>query len=322
VSTGAAVAVDIGGTKITAALVGDNGWVGPTTTVATPAAEGSAAVVGTVVTLVRRLATEEEARSGRRPVGVGIGAAGVVDTATGSVVAATDHIAQWSGTPLGRLVSEATGLPTKVVNDVHAHALGEAVRGAGRGRGSFLLVAAGTGLGGAFVLDGRVVAGARGASGHLGHVPCADAVGLQCACGGSGHLECVASGGGVVALAASRGCAVADARTLVRLASQGDSTARSALEVSARALGAAIGGWVNTLDPEVVVVTGGLSESGSEWWAALRAAADAEMVPATRGCAVVRAELGPEAALVGAASLVLGRVASSVDAVAVAAVGS
>jgi glucokinase len=107
-----------------------------------------------------------------------------------------------------------------------------------------------------------------------------------------------------VATALARGTVAADARSLVRLASQGDSTARSVLERSARALGAAVGGWVNTLDPEVVVVTGGLSESGPPWWATLRAAAEAEMVPATRGCAVVPAELGREAALVGAASLV------------------
>ena len=79
---------------------------------------------------MRSLAAEEAARSGRRPVGIGIGSAGVVDTVSGSVVAATDHIAQWAGTPLGPLVAEATGLPTTVVNDVHAHAVGE--RSAGR----------------------------------------------------------------------------------------------------------------------------------------------------------------------------------------------
>ena len=309
-----AVAVDIGGTKTSAALVRDGGRVASTSTVATPAAAGSAAVVAAVVSLVRSLAAEEAARSGRRPVGIGIGSAGVVDTVSGSVVAATDHIALWAGTPLGPLVAEATGLPTTVVNDVHAHAVGELVGGAGRGCESVLLVAAGTGLGGAFVLDGRVVTGARGASGHLGHVPCAEAAGLRCACGATGHLECVASGSGVVAMARARGCDVADARAVVRLAEQGSSTAREVLDLSADALGAAIGGWVNTLDPEVVIVTGGLSEAGPRWWERVRAAVDGELVAATRGCPVVPAVLGREAALVGAATLVLGRGAPSLDA--------
>jgi len=274
-----AVAVDIGGTKTSAALVGPSGRVGPVTVRPTPAAEGAAAVVATVVGLVRELATHDT-------VGVGIGAAGVVDAATGTIVAATDHIADWAGTPLGGLVTEATGRPTAVVNDVHAHALGEAVGGAGRGRVSFLLVAAGTGLGGAFVLGGRVVTGSRGAAGHLGHVPCPEATGLPCACGGVGHLECVASGGGVRALSRTRGTA-------------------AALDVSARALGAAVGGWVNTLDPEAVLLTGGLTGAGEAWWHTVRAAAEGTMVPATRACPIRPAELGARAALVGAASLVL-----------------
>ncbi len=297
-----AVGIDIGATKIAAALVGDDGHLTAETSVPTPAQAGADAVVTAALQAVHRVRTLGPDEG---VAGIGVGTAGVVDPASGGIRSATAHIAGWAGTPLGRLLEEATGLPTRVVNDAHAHGLGEARYGAGRGVAGVLVIVAGTGLGGAFVRDGVLLTGAHGAAGHLGHVPSAEAAGMPCACGGHGHLECVASGAGLVNLARAHGLDVAGSREVVSAADAGDPTAGSCVGRSARALGAAIGGWVNVFDPDLVVLTGGLTEAGDRWWDGVRAAADRETVPATTGCPIVPAGLGRSAALVGAASLVL-----------------
>ena len=133
--------------------------------------------------------------------GVGIGSAGVIDAARGVVVSATDAIHGWAGTALAAGLSSRLGLPpsaVRAVNDVHAHALGEAWLGAAAGSSSSLLVAFGTGVGGSFVLDGTPVLGHRYVGGHVGHFasPYAyfDGAALPCVCGGSGHVEAIASG--------------------------------------------------------------------------------------------------------------------------------
>ncbi|HRC64620.1 MAG TPA: ROK family protein, partial [Dermatophilaceae bacterium] len=118
------LALDIGGTKIAAALV-TGGHVGEVCRVATPASQGPEAVVAAAV------AVAKEARGESRPVLVGIGSAGVIDSTNGVVTHATDALPGWAGTPLARGVSEGLGLAAYALNDVHAHALGEASFGAG-----------------------------------------------------------------------------------------------------------------------------------------------------------------------------------------------
>lgn len=300
------LAVDIGGTKIAAGLVvptRQGAEVLARTQVATPAMAGGRAVVAAVVEVIATL-TDEAARRGLdAPGGVGIGSAGVVDESSGVVVAATDHIRDWAGTPLAAQVGAATGLATRVINDVHAHALGEFFHGAGRGHRSMLLVAAGTGVGGSFVLDGRPLLGARHAAGHLGHVVVPEAADLPCACGGVGHLEAVASGPGLATLYRRAGGATElDPRGIVAAAAD-DPIAARAVEVSGTAMGRAIGGWINLLDPGLVVVSGGLADPAGAWWEALQAAVPRETLPVVARCPVVPPTAGPDAALLGAAML-------------------
>ncbi|MEH0110932.1 ROK family protein [Tersicoccus sp. MR15.9] len=296
------IGVDLGGTKLSAGLVAADGSVRHAATVPTPATAGPDAILAAMVALVRSIVAAAAAE-GCSVAGLGVGAAGVIDPATGTVAAATDHLRGWAGTPVAERLAAATGLPVRVVNDVHAHGLGEARYGAGAGLAAVLLVAAGTGLGGALVLDGRVVTGARGVAGHLGHVPSPEATGLPCSCGRAGHLEAVASGTGLRDRyrEGADGTDVTTGADVARLAAGGDPWATACLDRSAVALGRAIGGWINTVDPDVVIVTGGLAAAGPRWWDRLRQAVDAETIPAAAGCPVVPATLGPHAALVGAA---------------------
>lgn len=302
------IGVDVGGTKTAAGLVavaddGSRSRIETSVTRPTPAREGRAAIVATIIELITRVRGDAASAGLPAPDFVGVGAAGVIDETCGVVIAATDHLSGWAGTALGAGLTEATGLPVKVVNDVHAHALGEFHHGAGKGMGSLLVLAAGTGLGGSFITAGVPVFGARHTGGHFGHVPAAAAAGLPCACGRSGHLESVASGPGLRTLYLREG---GDPRLtppgIVRAAPH-DRAAAAAIDTSGTALGLAIAGWVNALDPEAVVVTGGLADDNPRWWAAMRRAFADQVLPSAQHCPLTAATRGAGAPLLGAASL-------------------
>ncbi|MFF0557503.1 ROK family protein [Streptomyces sp. NPDC004266] len=290
--------IDIGGTKTAAGLVDANGTLQHRHTVPTPAADGPAAVVAAAARLVRDL--------GAPVAAVGVGSAGVVDPVAGRIVSATDALPGWAGTELRQDLEQALGVPVAVDNDVHAHALGEAWLGAAAGRRHVLLVAVGTGIGASQLVDGHVHHGARSVAGHAGHVPVPSAAGVSCTCGGSGHAEAVASGPALLAeyLRYSEAPAGSLAEVSTR-AGVGDRAARYVLGRGARALGEALGGIVNMTDPELVLVSGGVSNCGPEWWEPLRAAFAAEVLPPLKDVELRTGALGGDAAVLGAARLAL-----------------
>ena len=294
-------AVDIGGTKTAAALVTRSGQLVARASAPTPGAAGADAILQTAADLVLRLRAGSAAPIVRA---LGVGSAGVVDAATGFVLGATEVLRGWTGTDLRGSLASATGLPTAVVNDVHAHAIGEARRGAAHGAATVLFVGVGTGIGGSFVLDGAPLPGAHSAAGHIGHQPSPYAGKLTCTCGGTGHLEAVAAGPTLRAEYERRsGATVSDLRAVAALAADGDPFAVDTIVLGGAAVGSAVGGLVNVLDPHVVVVGGGVANLGELWWGALRAAVRREALPSLVGVTVVPASLGADAALVGAAEI-------------------
>ncbi|GAA1484277.1 ROK family protein [Brachybacterium fresconis] len=303
------LALDLGGTKIRAALVtgagGDGGArvssaprVERVATVATPATEGAAAILDAALELA------EQVRGGAAIRAVGISSAGVIDTARGAVTHATDALTGWAGTAIAPVVLERFAVPVSVLNDVHAHGLGEARFGVGRGRASLLLVAVGTGIGGCQVLDGSPVLGSRGAAGHIGHLAVPEAEGVPCPCGRTGHLEGLASGPGIVRLARRLGAdpAPADGHALARAARGGDRTACEAYRIAAVATGRTIGGLLNVLDAEVVALTGGVSEAESLWRDAVSEGIAHDAMDVVADTPVLAARAGNHAALLGAAA--------------------
>jgi glucokinase len=297
------VGVDLGGTKIAAATVSADGGCGTVRTVPTPASAGPDAVLDAVAGLVRTVTADAGLGA------VGIGTAGVVDVAGGTIVSATDTFPGWPGTSVaGGVRDRLTGrgaapVPVFVENDVDAHAAGESWRGAAAGARSVLLVAVGTGVGGAVVLDGRPLRGAHHLAGELGHVPVPGAEGLLCTCGRPGHLEAIAAGPAIhrryLALGGDPGAR--DTRDVVARGQRGDRLADRVVRESAIALGRAIAGVVTVLDPEVVVVGGGVAGSGDPWWSALDRSLRAEVVDVLAGLPLRRAALGEAAAIIGAA---------------------
>ncbi|MEE3922572.1 ROK family protein [Micromonospora sp. BRA006-A] len=234
---------------------------------------------------------------------LGVGSAGVIDSGSGLVLSATDVLTGWTGTDLRGDLSRRLGVPVAVINDVHAHALGEARHGAAAGYDTVLYVAVGTGVGASFVLGDTVLAGAHSAAGHAGHQPSAYAGTLPRTCGGRGHLEAIAAGPALAAEYVQRtGRPVADLRAVAALAADGDEAAREVVRRGGAAVGCAVGGLVNVLDPAAVVIGGGVTGLG-EPWRALRDAVPAETLPALAAVPVLASTLGPDAPLLGAASL-------------------
>ncbi len=288
--------IDLGGTKTAVGVVDREGSLIRRAERPTPASRGARAVLANVIDLARSMiaATGDIAA-------VGVGSAGVIDARAGIVLSATDALPGWAGTRLTAGLSAALTLPVTAMNDVHAHALGEAWRGAARGSGSLLLVAVGTGIGGALLIDGKLWLGAQFAAGHLGHVPCVEASGLICSCGRSGHLEALAAGPGIQAAFERGGGIAAHGKEIAALAEEGDALARTVIEVAGFALGRTLGGLINTLDPDLVVVGGGVAQSGSLWWDAVTTGVAHDVLPSLANCPLRPAELGGDAAILGAA---------------------
>lgn len=308
-----AIGVDLGGTKTAAGLVSDTGEVLFSETIPTLNRDGGEAILNATAGLVAGL-IGRAAAAGIVVDHVGVGSAGVIDARKGEVVSATDAILGWAGTAISAGLAARLDLPPssiQAVNDVHAHALGEAWTGAAAGTASSLLVAFGTGVGGSYILEGTPVLGHRYVGGHVGHFASPYAVHsglpLPCVCGGAGHVEAIASGPAIPEayrrLGGEEGSM--DARSVFSLAAKGDPIAIKTIGVAAAAAGQAVGGLANILDPEVVVVSGGLSDAGAPWWRPMERALRAELLPALAGIPVLPASLGNAAAIVGAARFVL-----------------
>lgn len=302
-------ALDIGGTKTSAALVDAGNRIVARAVGPTQVTTGADATLDSAARLVRDLMDSYDA-SDAAVCAVGVGAAGVVDPGSGRILSATDAISGWAGTDVAAGLRRRLGLPVAVDNDVHAHLIGEVTAGAAVGKACVLLVAVGTGIGGSIAVDGKIHRGHGQVAGHVGHVPSPTGAGMPCSCGGTGHVEAVASGPALVRAYDRRsGHVVVDLTEVAARAATGtDPVASELIRAGGTEVGHLVGGLINVLDPDLVIVTGGVTACGPSWWAALLAAADADVLPPIRAEGpierlVVPSLLGADAPLLGAAQL-------------------
>lgn len=302
-------ALDVGGTKIAGALVR---YVTPDAaptvearrSVPTEAARGGAAVLETLSALTGELVAVA-AGEGQGVVGVGVGTAGRVDARTGAIAYASEIMPGWTGQPVAAHLRKVLCLPVAVLNDVQAHALGEARWGAAQGADTCLMVAAGTGLGGAIIAHGRVLRGAHGFAGEVGHTLSPDATGVRCVCGGTSHLESVASGSGIEERYRAAGGEALSGAEIAKRAAAGDELARQVIMLAGSSLGEAIAGWASMLDPELVVLAGSVLNAGPLWRDALHAGYARQTPETLRSLPLVDAQLKGDAPLIGAAENLL-----------------
>jgi glucokinase len=291
--------VDIGGTKIAAGIVDGDSRVLARCTAPTPAREGPAAVLA----LAARLVRESMAEAGASPAAVGVGTAGVVDPVAGVILAATNALPCWAGTPVAAALSAELQLPVHVENDVTAFLLGEAAAGAATGVNNVIAIVIGTGIGGALLMDGQLVRGRTCVAGNIGHVPSPEAGTRRCTCGRCGHLEAFASGPAMTATYRDRSSEpVADLREVARRARAGDGLAEEVLRTGAAAVGRIVGGLVNVFDPDLVLLGGGVLGLGSWYVDAVTQAMSSELITGLNVVRVRPATLGSDAMLVGAAA--------------------
>ncbi|MEU7892458.1 ROK family protein [Nonomuraea sp. NPDC049152] len=292
----AVLGIDIGGTKIAAGLVTAEGAVLHSRTARTPAREGAAAVLAQALRLARAVCAD-----GVEIMACGVGSAGTID-ARGVVTHATGALPGWTGTDLRSAFSSALRLPVQVLNDVHAWALGEARFGAAAGAADALVVTVGTGIGGAIVREGRVVRGATGSAGSIGHIPAPSSVSApaarsrRCPCGRIGHLEAYASGPGILATFRERGGTADD------LATMEGALADEVIDEAATLLGRALAGAITVLDPEIVVIGGGVALLGDRLMLPLARAVGQEALPGPDRVTIRPAALAPAGGIVGAAT--------------------
>ncbi|HLZ37515.1 MAG TPA: ROK family protein [Mycobacteriales bacterium] len=298
------LALDVGGTKLAAALVDPGGRVHGPTRVPTPA--GPTVDAETIWRTVEALL--DQVCPDRRAVGgVGVGCGGPMTWPAGEV--SPINMPAWRGFPLReRLRERYPRVPVRVHNDAVCLAVGEHWRGAGRGADNVLGMVVSTGVGGGLVLGGRLVDGASGNAGHVGHVV-VDPNGPRCGCGGQGCLEAIARGPAVADWAREHGwppSGDASARHVAVDAARGHTVALRALQRAGWALGVAIASATHLLDLEVVAVGGGLTQAGPLLFDPLEETFRRHArMDFARGVRVVPAALGQEAGLVGAAALLL-----------------
>jgi glucokinase len=315
-----ALAVDIGGTKILTALVRADGYVAARARVETPGRGVEpvlAAVEATAATVLREAVLERS-----EIVVAGAGAPGPMNPETG-VVYDPPNMEGWHDVPLGALLAERLGMPAFVENDANAAALGEWWMGAGRGVSDLVYITVSTGIGGGIIVGDRLVHGISGTAGEIGHMTI-DPSGPPCLCGrGTGHLEALASGtaiarmareavqaGGASGLLARAGGRLESitASMVDEAAREGDAVAREVFTRAAGYLGIGLANLIHILNPQRIIIGGGVSKAGEMLFEPARRVARAHTFERPGSdVEIVPAALGDDVGVVGAAAVAFQR---------------
>lgn len=314
------IGVDLGGTNLKTALVSVEGEVLQHDTRPTKGEEGPDAVIAAMEQAAREVA----AAAGISPeavLAVGVGSPGPLNWQTG-VVFETPNLKGWRNVPLAHNLSTRLGRPVFVDNDANVACFGEFWRGAGQNVDSMVLLTLGTGVGGGIVLGGKLLRGPDGTAAEIGHM-CVRRNGRQCGCGAKGCLEKYASVTGMVRTA-RKGIEGGHVSMLTQMCGgdlerltgkmiseavgQGDGFAAWVMQETGVWIGIGVGSLINLLNPEMVVLAGGMIAAGDVLFKPVRETARVQSfdVPGDRA-EVVPAALGAYAGVIGAAGCALER---------------
>ncbi|MFC1540509.1 ROK family protein [Candidatus Margulisiibacteriota bacterium] len=288
------IGIDLGGSKIAGVLTTPSGKVLMDVHIPTESRKGKAQVIKNIKKAIRTLIQSKKVRI----KAIGIGAPGPILYEKGIVVEAP-NLPGWKNVNLKKIIKKEFRVPVFVDNDANCAALAEAWFGAGRFVRHFIYITISTGIGGGIIIDKKIYRGVTGSAGEFGHMTI-DINGPKCGCGKFGHLEALASG---TALKRMTGL---DAISAHLAAHQGDKKAQKAIKEIAKHLAVGIANLVNIFNPELVVVGGGLSNM----WQDLIIPVKKEfrkhsLILPAKSVKVVRAKLGTNAGVLGAAALCL-----------------
>jgi glucokinase len=266
------IGVDLGGTNLRIAAVDERGTLLQKITLGTEVAKGRDFVVGEMTQAIRQMLDTLKAPG--KLTGIGIGVPGIIDMATG-FLHESPNLPGWDNYPVHSDIEQRLGAPVVLENDANAAGMGEKWLGAGRDVDTMIMLTLGTGVGGGLVVDGKIWHGMNGMAGELGHITVYPD-GVLCNCGNHGCLEQYASATAIVRMAneaiesgssprlkemKSSHPEEFTARAVYQAAVMGDSGAQEIFGKVGRALGMAIGGLINSLNPHMIVIGGGASNS-------------------------------------------------------------
>jgi len=316
------IGVDVGGTSIRAARFAGHSHVPVAKTkVPTQAAKGAEVVLQRLEAAIRQTAGHEL----DNVAGVGIAAAGPLNPHTGVVLNAP-NLPGWQNLPLKQLMEDRLHRPVFIGNDANLAALGEWKFGAARDHQDVLYLTISTGIGGGVIIDGKIVEGAKGTAGELGHMTI-DWRGERCNCGNIGCLEYIASGTGIAraaneAIRSAEGIELLafartllehsgeeelqiDAQTVALAAEAGVPLARAIIQNAAEAIGAGLVNIIHCFNPEMIILGGGVIQMGPMLMEpALRVVQERAMKVPRESVRIVQAQLGANAGLIGAGALI------------------
>ncbi len=301
------IGLDIGNTRLTAAVMVRDGSLVCTEEQPAPADKGAKTTVACLIDMTER-ALQAATDRNLAPAGIGLGFGGPVDYRR-QTTRRSFHSPGWDNLPLAITFEGEFHIPSLLDNDANAAGLAEALFGAARGSSVSLYVNVGTGIGGAIIIDGEIHHGATGSAGEIGHTV-VDPGGPVCSCGKRGCVEALASGSAIARMATAAGMASPmpsrepTGQDVMAAAREGDDIAAGIVQNAADALGIAIANAVNLVDPDIVVLGGGVPGAGAIWLSPLHEsfARHAVSPPASETKLVV-AHLGYQAGVLGAAAL-------------------
>ena len=308
------LAIDVGGTKIIAAVISDNGQVMAREYQPTLADEGPQPVINRILSAIDHLLSLKNIDSSQLH-SISIAAAGAIDLDQG-LVTSSPNLPGWYDIPLREIVKGKYRVNTFLINDASAAALGEHQFGVGKGVSNLILLTVGTGIGGGIIINGKLYSGPLGSAGEIGHMTI-DVNGPRCNCGNIGCLEMLASGT-AVAKEAMRRISQGEKSSLARIvegkienitaekvevaARGGDSLALEVISKAATYLGAGLVNLVNIFNPEMIIVGGGLAKMGDLLLNPARQVVKERAFQLSAGVVrIVPAQLGDDAGVLGAA---------------------
>lgn len=315
------VGVDLGGTNIVSLLMSQAGKILARDTRRSLGKESKERTISQMVASVREILREGERLKvfSKSILGVGIGSPGPVNTKKG-VIHYAPNLPHWTNVPLVQILKDELNLPIFLENDANAAALGEWWLGAGKGIDNLVLLTLGTGIGGGIIIEGKVLHGAWDTAAEIGHMIIHEG-GLTCGCGKRGCFEAYASATGVVkrTLAAiekgektllinlvENRLEDITCELIFKTAEKGDSLAKWIVEETARYLGIGIASIVNIINPQMIILSGGMTAAGDLLFKPVRKyAQENASAAAIKGVKIVPAALGGNAGAVGAAATVL-----------------
>ena len=297
------LALDLGGTQLRTAVTLADGRLAARQASRTP--RSAADIVAACIAQLQSTRDEALGEGAGQPVAIGISAPGPLDAATGTMLDPPNMDRSLWNFPLGPRISDSLGLPFAIGLDVHVAALGEGEFGAAMGLTDYIYVTVSTGVGGAVVTGGRLMTGADGLAGELGHL-LVDVDGPVCGCGARGHLEAVSSGTGIARAAREAGLGEIDARQVAALEDAGNAAAASIMDGARRAFAESVVTMVDVFNPQRIVVGGSIaSGQGDRLLGPARSAVrDHAYRRQAQRVEIVPSALGDDVGLIGALSLV------------------